>query len=324
MSNSTTHIISSNHASGRVSDRRVVCFGMITPARALVVDELPEWNSGALWTEGAEFVSDDAAIVAGLLAGWEVDAELVGSALGDDDAGRRAVDMLSEMGVRGSFELRRDLETPFEVNISDSKGGRTYFWNRRPELLRTLDDADLSALDGASMLYVDWYDAPHIERAMRRAKQLGVSVFLNIEHGHQDPDTLVSLAPYATICQAVTDASQLGDDADRVAKLLVENGVSTALVTLASGGAVGTKDGRAFHVRAPALDVVDTCGAGATFSAAYIASLLDGSDFERSLRFAVAAASLKCTVVGPTSFPQSEVNRLADGLRCVRKESPPS
>ncbi len=324
MSNLTTHIISSNQASGRVSDRRVVCFGMVTPARALVVDELPEWNSGALWTEGAEFVSDDAAIVAGLLAGWEVDAELVGSALGDDDAGRRVVDMLRGMGVRGSFELRRGLETPFEVNISDSKGGRTYFWNRRPELLRTLDDADLSALDGASMLYVDWYDAPHIERAMRRAKQLGVPVFLNIEHGHQDPDTLVSLAPYATICQAVTDASQLGDDADRVAKLLVENGVSTALVTLASGGAVGTKDGRAFHVRAPALDVVDTCGAGATFSAAYIASLLDGSDFERSLRFAVAAASLKCTVVGPTSFPQSEVNRLADGLRCVRKESPPS
>ena len=292
---------------------------MITPARALVVDELPAWNSGAVWTEGAEFVSDDAAIVAGLLARWGLDAELVGSALGDDEAGRRAVDMLREMGVRGRFELRRDLETPFEVNISDSRGGRTYFWNRRPELLRTLDDADLSALDGASMLYVDWYDAPHIERAMRHANQLGVPVFLNIEHGHQDPDTLKSLVPYATICQAVTDASQLGDDADRVANLLAENGVSTALVTLASGGAVGMKDGRAFHVQAPALDVVDTCGAGATFSAAYIMSLLDGSGFERSLRFAVAAASLKCAVVGPTAFPQAEVNRLAADLSCVRR-----
>ncbi len=319
MGNSTTRIVSSRQASGHASDRKVVCFGMITPARALVVDELPAWNSGALWTEGAEFVSDDAAIVAGLLAGWGVDAELAGSALGDDDAGRRAVDMLGEMGVGGRFELRGDIETPFEVNISDSRGGRTYFWNRRPELLRTLDDADLSALDGASMLYVDWYDAPHIERAMRRAKQLGVPVFLNIEHGHQDQDTLKSLAPYATICQAVTDASQLGDDADRVAKLLAENGVSTALVTLAAGGAVGMKDDRAFHVQAPTLDVVDTCGAGATFSAAYIASLLNGDEFERSLRFAVAAASLKCTVVGPEAFLQAEVNRLADGLRCVRR-----
>ena len=314
MSHSTAHIIPSSEDHSNVSDRKVVCFGMITPARVLVVDELPDWNSGALWTDGAEFVSDDAAIVAGLLAGWGIDAELVGSALGDDHAGRRTLDMLRTMGVRGRFDLRQDLETPFEVNISDSRGGRTYYWNRRPELLKTLDDADLSSLRGASMLYVDWYDSPHIERAMRCAKGLGVPVFLNIEHGHQDPDTLMSLAPYATICQAVTDASQLGGDAERVAKLLVENGVSTALVTLAAGGAMGMKDGRIIHVQAPTQDVIDTCGAGATFSAAYITSWLNGSDFERSLRFAVAAASLKCTVVGPEAFPHSEVNRLADAL----------
>jgi len=130
------------HDSGAA--RRVVCFGMITPARVLVVDELPEWNTGAVWTEGAEFVSDDAAIVAGLLAGFGTEVELIGSALGDDDAGRRTVEMLNRMGVRGNFELKRGVETPFEVNISDSKGGRTYYWNRRPELLATLEEADLS------------------------------------------------------------------------------------------------------------------------------------------------------------------------------------
>ncbi len=300
------------------TDRRVVCFGMITPARVLVVDELPDWNSGAVWTEGAEFISDDAAIVAGLLAGWGVDTELIGTALGDDHAGRRTVEMLRNTGVRGRFELRQDIETPFEVNVSDSRGGRTYYWKRSPELLRTLDYADLSSLSGASMLYVDWYDAPHIERAMRHARRLGVPVFLNIEHGHQDADALKSLAPFATVCQAVTDASQLGGDAERVAKLLVENGVVSALVTLASGGAIGLEDGEVIHVRAPELDVVDTCGAGATFSAAYINSRLNGSEFERSLRFAVAAASLKCSVVGPKAFPPKEVNRLADVLSVTR------
>ena len=145
---------------------KVVCFGLVTPARVLVVDELPNWNTGAVWTDGAEFVSEDAAIVAGLLAGFGVEAELIGSALGEDDAGRKTIDMLNKMGVRGNFEMREDINTPFEVNISDSKGGRTYFWNRQPELLATLDDADLSPLQGASMLYVDWYDAPHIIRAM--------------------------------------------------------------------------------------------------------------------------------------------------------------
>ena len=296
----------------------VVCFGMITPARVLVVDELPDWNSGAVWTAGAEFVSDDAAIVSGLLASWGVQTELIGSALGDDDAGRKTVAMLREMGVAGRLELSTDIETPFEVNISDSGGGRTYFWNRRPELLATLDNADISALGGASMLYVDWYDAPHIERAMRRARQLGVPVFLNIEHGHQDAEALASLAPYAAVCQAVTDASQLGGDAERVANLLLENGVSTALVTLASGGALGLERGSAIHVSAPALQVVDTCGAGATFSAAFIKSRLSGSRLEESLRFAVAAASLKCSVVGPVAFPEKRVNSLAESLSAAR------
>lgn len=300
------------HDSGAA--RRVVCFGMITPARVLVVDELPEWNTGAVWTEGAEFVSDDAAIVAGLLAGFGTEVELIGSALGDDDAGRQTVEMLRRMGVRGDFELRRGIETPFEVNISDSKGGRTYFWNRRPALLATLEDADLSTLESASLLYVDWYDSPYIERAMRYARQLGVPVFLNIEHGHEDAEALKSLMPYATICQAVTDASQLGQDAAGVARLLTESGVSTALVTLASKGAVGMEGGTAIHVEAPGLEITDTCGAGATFSAAFISSRLNGCELERCLRFAVAAASLKCSVIGPRAFSPAEVNRLADSL----------
>ena len=300
------------HDSGAA--RRVVCFGMITPARVLVVDELPEWNTGAVWTEGAEFVSDDAAIVAGLLAGFGIEVELIGSVLGDDDAGRQAVKMLNRMGVRGNFELRRGVETPFEVNISDSKGGRTYYWNRRPELLATLEEADLSPLESASLLYVDWYDSPYIERAMRYARQLGVPVFLNIEHGHEDAAALKSLIPYATICQAVTDASQIGQDAAGAARLLTESGVATALITLASKGAVGVEDGTAIHVEAPVLDVADTCGAGATFSAAFISSRLNGNEFERCLKFAVAAASLKCSVIGPRAFSPAEVSRLANSL----------
>ena len=318
MSKPTTAPTSDQHMPKAGSRRKVVCFGMITPARVLVVDDLPDWNSGAVWTEGAEFVSDDAAIVAGLLAGWGVDAELVGSALGDDDAGRKTVETLKRMGVRGHFELRKGIETPFEVNVSDSRGGRTYYWNRHPDLLRTLDDADLSALSDARMLYVDWYDAPHIERAMSHAGRLGIPVFLNIEYGHQDTDILASLAPYASVCQAVTDASQVGGDPEGVAKTLAENGVSTALVTLASQGVFGMQKGTVIHVEAPSLEVVDTCGAGATFSAAYVNCWLNGSDFERSLRFAVAAASLKCTVVGPKAFPLKEIYKLADTLSVTR------
>ena len=291
---------------------------MITPARVLIVDKLPPWNTGAVSTDGAGFISDDAAIVAGLLAGWDVPTELVGSALGDDEAGRRTVRQLKEMGVFGKFQLREGMKTPFEVNVSDSLGGRTYIWDRRPEVLATLDDANLSAVDGAKLLYVDWYDAPHIIRAMRAARSARVPVMLNLEHGHSDSEALSTLLPYATICQAVTDAAQLETDAESVARLLISRGVETVLVTLASGGVVGIRGSESLHVVAPELQPVDTCGAGATFSAAYIARVLAGSNFEESLRFAIAAASLKCTIVGLRAFPQDEVRELAGRVEVRR------
>ena len=296
----------------------VVCFGMITPARILVVDRMPDWNTGAVSTDSVEFVSDDAAIVAGLLTSWNVSTELVGTALGNDEAGSWTVRRLKEMGVGGSFALRDGIETPFEVNISDSLGGRTYFWDRRPEVLATLDDADLSSLELARLLYVDWYDSPHIVRAMKAAKSAGVPVMLNLEHGHTDSEALSTLLPYASICQAVTDAAQLGTDAESVARFLVGQGIETALVTMASGGVVGIRGEEALHVRAPQLQAVDVCGAGATFSAGYVASLVSGSDFEQSLRFAVAAASLKCTVVGLKAFPEHRVRELAASLETRR------
>ena len=66
-----------------------VCFGMITPAVVMVVDEFPKHNTGALAKAVCEFISDAATIVATLLRGWDVRSGLIGTVLGDDDAGRK-------------------------------------------------------------------------------------------------------------------------------------------------------------------------------------------------------------------------------------------
>ena len=296
---------------------------MITPARVLTVERLPAWNTGEVWSEGAEFVSDDAAIVAGLLAGWGVRVELAGTALGDDDDGRRTVAALRDMGVSGKFVLRADVETPFEVNVSDSKGGRTYLWRRDARVLATLEDADLSSVPSANLVYADWYDAPSNLRALRAASDGGVPVMLNVEHAHADADAmnvLMPALPSESIVQAVTDAAQLGGDALGAADFLTRNGASVALVTLAAGGALALRrgDDAAIHVGAPNLDVVDVCGAGATFSAGFISAWLNGDGLERALRFAVAAASLKCARVGPVGFPQGRIRELAKSLESRR------
>jgi ribokinase len=63
------------------------------------------------------------------------------------------------------------------------------------------------------------------------------------------------------------------------------------------------------------VKVIDGCGAGATFSAGFIYGNLKGWELEQTVRFATAAASLKCTVIGPRAFPVDEASMLAEQLR---------
>ncbi len=55
----------------------VVCIGMVTPAEVYVVEKLPDWNTGTKWISRADFISDDAAIVACCIAKWGLSSGLV-------------------------------------------------------------------------------------------------------------------------------------------------------------------------------------------------------------------------------------------------------
>jgi ribokinase len=292
-----------------------VGFGMLTPVAIMVVEELPEHNTGALVKEVSEFVFDDAAIIACLLRQWEIPTAMIGTAVGDDPRGHILAQQLKAWGVQGEVRHSREIRTPWEVDVSDETGARTYFWERAPQVLNTLDTADLSLLEGTRLLYVDWYDGDHILRAMDEALRLGVPVFLNFEHGHADPGLLKSYGGRATICQAVTDAAQRGEVPPlEVAQKLLKTGVQTALITMAGEGCLAVNGSEAVRVHAPSVHVVDGCGAGATFSAGFIYGHLKGWDLEKSARFATAAASLKVTRPGLQMFPIVEINTMAAQL----------
>jgi sugar/nucleoside kinase (ribokinase family) len=296
-----------------------VGFGMLTPVAIMVVEQLPEHNTGALVKEVSEFIFDDAAIIACLLRQWDVPTAMIGTTIGDDARGHLLAQQLEEWGVQGKVRFSREIKTPWEVDVSDETGARTYFWQRAPQVLDTLDTADLSILEGTRLLYVDWYDGDHILRAMDEAIRLGVPVFLNFEHGHADPELLMRYAGRATICQAVTDAAQCGDVPPlEVALKLLETGVQTALITMANEGCLVLRGKEIVRVHAPLVRAVDGCGAGATFSAGFIYGYLKGWDLEKSVRFATAAASLKVTRPGLQMFPCTEIEGLATQLPVER------
>jgi ribokinase len=294
-----------------------VGFGMLTPVTIMVLDRLPKHNTGALVREFSEFVFDDAAIVSCLLRQWDVPTGMIGTAVGDDPRGHALADQLQEWGVQGKVRFSKHIKTPIEVNVSDKTGARTYFWHRPPEMLATLDTADLSLLRGTQLMYVDWYDGEHILRAMDEANQLNVPVFLNLEHGHKDAQILKKYASRVSICQAVTDAAQLGTTRSmlQTARKILKSGIKTALITMAKAGCLVAQGNEAINVYAPKVKAVDGCGAGATFSAGFIYGFLNNWDLESSARFATAAASMKVTRAGLQMFPVDEIQAMASRLR---------
>jgi sugar/nucleoside kinase (ribokinase family) len=242
---------------------------------------------------------------------------MIGTALGDDHRGHALAKQLKDWGVDGKVRFTSEYKTPLEVNVSDRKGARTYFWQRTPQILSTLDTADLSLIRGSKILYVDWYDGEHVFRAMDEATRLKVPVFVNLEHGHKDADVLRQFAGRATICQAVTDAAQLGGKRALVgtARKLLKSGIRTAIITLARGGCLVAQDNEIVRVFAPQVKAVDACGAGATFSAGFIYGFLKGWNLEESARFATASASLKVTRAGLQMFPVEQILELANKLK---------
>lgn len=86
--------------------------------------------------------------------------------------------------------------------------------------------------------------------------------------------------------------------------------IGLVALTLGDQGAAAVKgDGRVTRVRGPEVDVVDTIGAGDTFTAGFLSAwLADPSDLEAALACGAAAAALTCSRAGANPPNRAELN----------------
>ena len=87
-------------------------------------------------------------------------------------------------------------------------------------------------------------------------------------------------------------------DPEAGARALAERTGAPVLVTIGAEGVLLLDGDRAERLPAPAVDVVDTTGAGDTFNGALAAELAAGADLRAAAELAVAAASLSTRAPG--------------------------
>jgi ribokinase len=135
-----------------------------------------------------------------------------------------------------------------------------------------------------------------------RARTRGARVVLNAAPASALPGTLLDALHVLIVNEleaaALAVASGVPAAPEAFATAMHRRHRCATVVTLGSRGALAVTDGTFLSVHAPAVDVVDTTGAGDAFAGALAAALDREVAWTRALAEGVAAGSLACGGVG--------------------------
>jgi ribokinase len=226
--------------------------------------------------------------------------------LGADPMGDRLAAALAAAGLPPE-PIGRTAEAPTGVAlIAVDPEGRNQIAvapgaNHRLDPAHVRAHADLVAWADVVLLQLET-PLDTVRWALGAARRLGKRTVLNPAPARvlPFPTDLLPLVDYLTpneVEAARLTGREIGgpDDADGAARLLVEWGVTAAVVTLGPEGAVMRSAGTACRVPAFAVGAIDTVGAGDAFSGALAACLAAGASIEDALLVASATGGLTCT-----------------------------
>jgi len=252
-----------------------------------------KYGSDALTVVGGGLAANAAVAVARL--GGE--ATLL-ARLGDDATGRDIVEGLVAFGVDCSLVRRLPgIKSPLSAIFVDAAGERlivTYSDTAMPQEAGRLPDALPKGTD-AVLGDIRWEAAAL--RVFTLARQAGRPGVLDVDSAPDGTALLQAASHVAYSHQAARDMTGREDPAEALAELAA-GAANWQAVTHGSRGTWFTAAGRIEHVPAFPVKVVDTLAAGDTYHGALALALGEGMGAFEAVRFASAAAAIKCTRFG--------------------------
>jgi ribokinase len=218
-------------------------------------------------------------------------------AVGADDLGDEALRELAAEGIDVSAVARLDgVPTGVAAIVVDARG----------ENLVAVASGANAAIDAAVVedavppgdgVVLLGHEIPEaaVVAGIRAGRAAGRRVVLNPAPARRLVDGLdgVLLTPNAHEARALTGE----EDVEAAARALAARTGAPVLVTLGGEGAL-LFDGDAERLPAPAVEVVDTTGAGDAVNGALAAELAAGQPLREAARFAMVAAALSTQVAG--------------------------
>jgi sulfofructose kinase len=290
----------SSRASGKLPPR-ILCIGM--PVRDLTfrVHGLPARGSKENATHFDEICGGNALNGAIGIVRLGGRASICGP-MGDahETTSRYIYEKMAEEGIDTSHLIHMPgLVTPISNIMIDPSGERTIVTFRDPELWKVRLPTPDTLLDDCDAILTENRAAAFCTDLCAEARRRGIPVVVDVDRAMSLREGLLTASSHLVFSseplQETADVTDDGEALQKIAKL-------TPSFLAGTRGAQGTVwlDEHHHLQQTPAFPVhtVDTLGAGDVFHGAFALAITEKQDLRTALRFASAAAALKCTRFG--------------------------
>lgn len=300
----------------RASSPRVLCTGIAVRDVVFCVQAPPPVGLKINADRYFEIIGGNAANAAVGIARLGGTASFAGP-IGDDDLGRALVAELSKEGIDCAPVVRvAGVNTPISAILLDATGERTITTYRDTRLLDVRCPDPRRAVENCAIVSADNRFPVFARDICVAARERGIPVVLDGDGAMTGTHDLLQVVSHVIFSseglRATTGETGRAEGLRRIA------GQTPAFVAVTAGGAGAAwldADGRIREMPTFAVNAVDTLGAGDVFHGAFAMRVAEGASVEEALRFASAAAALKCTRLGGAlaTPPRHEVEALLRG-----------
>jgi sulfofructose kinase len=218
----------------------------------------------------------------------------------NEASSRFIFDALAHEGIETKHIMHMPgLVTPISAVLVDPSGERTIVTFRDPELWKVqLPDTE-TLLDDCDAILTESRCAGFCTELCAEAQRRGIPVIVDVDRAMSLREGLLNASSHLVFSsEPLQETADVTDDAQALKKISKLT-KSFLAGTRGARGTIWLDENQAIQ-ETPAFPVhtVDTLGAGDVFHGAFALAITEGQELREALRFASAAAALKCTRFG--------------------------
>jgi sulfofructose kinase len=277
----------------------VVGMGLNSVDFISVVPEFPVPNSKMKMLRFSKEGGGQVATAMVALSRWSIKTKYIGK-VGEDELGQFSLNCLRQEGVDvSSVTIEPNATNQFAMIIVDgSTGDRTILWNRDERLMYCEGELRKEEIRSGKLLHLDGHDIDAALQCARWAKEEEIPIVVDLDKVEpltseliKEVDFVITSSRFPMLFTGISDQKK--------ALLELQKHTSGFLcATLGHEGAMALVNGEFLSIEGLKVKSVDTTGAGDIFHAGFIYGLLQNWEVAEILRFANAAAALKCQDLG--------------------------